>query len=237
MKVDAVSSVNYLNKTDFVQTRKTSAPSFTESPISKSDLAKVPVIVLLAMNPATLNSASPIMTQEVNENRITVLAPETSAVQKSDYIISPVVDGVEQSGNDFVLPQGNPMYVQDFDYFNHKFKVVYASTFKNTDNDIRDIYFYKDGERVNPAIMRGLVYHEDPATGKNFYGAIIRKNIYKDYKCKGSIVSEIELPKFVSDYILKVMNNETKFINNLTMVDLYESKSLRLMKSKVTKYD
>lgn len=235
MKVDAVSSVNYLNRADIGHARRANAPSFAESPISKSDLAKVPVIVLLAMNPATLNSAVPLMTQEANSNKITVLAPETKSVQNTDYVIAPSVDAVEQSGNDFVLPHGNPMRVQDFDYFGHKYKVVYASTTTDDYDDITSIFFYKDGKKTNPADMIGFVYHEDPQTGKNFYGAIIRQRIYKDYKRIGTIESEIELPQFVSDYIIKVMNGETKFINNLSTIDLYKSKSLRLMTSKVTK--
>lgn len=237
MKVDAVSSVNYGNKTNYGLKNARISPTFTENSLNTSDLAKVPVIVMLAMNPATLNSTIPMGPESEVANKIEALAPASKSLDASTYVLSPITDEVEQSGKDFVVPAGNLMYVQNFDYFGHKYNVVYSSTSDSHYDDISNIYFYKDGEKVTPAKMYGLVYHEDPATGKNFYGAIILKEFIKNNKRIGAVESEIELPSYISDFIIKVLNDETKFINNLTTIDLYKSKSLRLKHTRTIKYD
>lgn len=202
-------------------------------------VAKVPVIVLLVMNPATLNSKIPTMPETDNPNKVVMLAPETKSTEKSTYVIAPEVEEAQQSGNDFLLPRETQtaLKIQDFDYLGHKYKVVYASDGDTPENEINNIYFYKDNKKMNPGNLFGLIHHET-VEGKTFEGALIKTPLYRDNKLKAIIESEIELPKYVSDFMYSVINNKTNFKNGLYLVTLYKSSSSLLSPSKITqKFD
>ena len=189
-------------------------------------VAKVPVIVLLAMNPATLNSKIPTMSETDNPNKVVMLAPETKSAEKSTYVISPELQEVEQSGNDFILPRETQtaLKIQDFDYLGHKYKVVYASDGDTPENEINNIYFFKDNRKMNPGNLFGLIHHET-VDGKTFEGALIKTPLYRDNKLKAIKESEIELPQYVSDFMYDIINGKTKYKNGLYLVSLYKSNS------------
>ena len=90
MKVDIVSGIGFRNSNiNFGERKRVHEGAPVSKPSGVSDLAKVPVIVLLAMNPATLNSAIPTMPETDNPNKITILAPETKSSDAATYVISP----------------------------------------------------------------------------------------------------------------------------------------------------
>lgn len=227
MKVDAVSGIGFRNSNiNFGEKQRAHEVAPVSRPSGVSDLAKVPVIVLLAMNPATLNSAIPTMPETDNPNKVVMLAPETKSAEKSTYVIAPEVEETQQSGNDFILPRETQtaLKIQDFDYLGHKYKVVYASDGDTPENEINNIYFFKDNRKMNPGNLFGLIHHET-VEGKTFEGALIKTELYRDNKLKAIMESEIELPKYVSDFMYNVINNKTNFKNGLYLVTLYKSSS------------
>lgn len=240
MKVDAVSGIGFRNSNiNFGEKQRVHGGAPASKPSRGADLAKVPVIVLLAMNPATLNSKIPTMPEADNPNKVVMLAPETKSAEKSTYVISPEVEETQQSGNDFLLPVDSEtaLKIQDFNYLGHKYKVVYASDSDTPENEINNIYFYKDNKKMNPGRLFGLIHHET-VEGKTFEGALIKTPLYRDNKLKAIKESEIELPQYVSDFMYNVINNKTNFKNGLYLVTLYKSSSSLLSPSKITqKFD
>ena len=239
MKVDAVRNLNVVHNYNFGAKEKVEKGSGTDIRRNSSMMTKVPVIVLLAMNPATLNSAIPQMSEIGNPEQIIMLTSEPKSTEKSTYVISPEDQEVEQSGNDFILPRETQtaLKIQDFDYLGHKYKVVYASDSDTPENEINNIYFYKDDKKMNPGNMFGLIHHET-VDGKTFEGALIKTPLYRDNKLKAIKESEIELPKYISDFMYSVINDKTNFKNGLYLVTLYKSSSSLLSPSKITqKFD
>lgn len=227
MKVEAISNLGFRsNNFSFGEKQRVHDNVPVENSNRASDLAKVPVIVLLAMNPATLNSKIPTMPETDSPNQIVMLAPETKSAEKSTYVISPEVEETQQSGNDFLLPSETQtaLKIQDFDYLGHKYKVVYTSDGDTPENEINNIYFYKDNKKMNPGNLFGLIHHET-VEGKTFEGALIKTPLYRDNKLKAIKESEIELPQYVSDFMYDIINGKTKYKNGLYLVSLYKSNS------------
>ncbi len=97
MKVDAVSSIGFRHSNySFGEKQRVQDSAPVSKPSGVSDFAKVPVIVLLAMNPATLNSAIPVMPETDNPNNIVMLAPEQKSVDKNTYVIAPELQDIQQ---------------------------------------------------------------------------------------------------------------------------------------------
>ena len=103
MKVDAVSGIGFRNSNiNFGEKQSVHEGTTVSNSSGVSDLAKVPVIVLLAMNPATLNSAIPTMPETDNPNKITILAPKTKS-SDATYLISPETEELQQDEPPFGL--------------------------------------------------------------------------------------------------------------------------------------
>ena len=240
MKVDAVSGIGFRNSNiNFGEKQRAHEVAPVSKPSGVSDLAKVPVIVLLAMNPATLNSAIQTMPETDNPNKITILAPETKSSDALTYVISPEVEELQQDEPDFILPSSTQtiLYIKDFKYLNHTYKMVCTSDAATSSNTMDNIYMYKDNQKMHPANVIGLVQHQ-VENGNDFVGAILSTEVYKDNKLKGVIHSEIELPKQLSDFIYSVIDGKTKFKNSLNDITLYKSSSPVISSSKiVAKYD
>ena len=96
MKVDAVRNLNVVHNYNFGAKEKTDKEGRISSHRDSSIMTKVPVIVLLAMNPATLSSAIPVMPETDNPNNIVMLAPEQKSVDKNTYVIAPELQDIQQ---------------------------------------------------------------------------------------------------------------------------------------------
>lgn len=144
---------------------------------------------------------------------------------------------ISQSNDNFKLPHSSQkaLYVQNFKYNAHNFVVAYADDGYKKDV-INNIYFYQDGKIDNPALLIGIVHHKSE-DGKESYGAILSRNIYKNNKHTATIDSEIRLPEEISDFIFRVINNESDYKANLKYLKLYKSDSSALMTTKITRYE
>lgn len=97
MKVSSVGSANFgaLNNINF-KSREDKTSQNRVSNVIKSNAVKVPVIVLLAANPATLNSAIPAQPLE-GAKIVQVQSPKASKADAATYTEFSSVDEAQQS--------------------------------------------------------------------------------------------------------------------------------------------
>lgn len=218
MKVDAVSGIGFRNSNiNFGEKQRVHEGAPVSRPSGVSNLAKVPVVVLLAMNPATLNSAIPTMPETDNPNKITILAPETKSVDAATYVIAPETEEVEQSDPPFgwalfrdvtediklnVSAKGNGA----------NYHMVFTAP-RSSNDKINNIYFIKDGSvgsvdpGAHPPKVQTLIYHN---LGKeNFCSVITLESILgPDRKEKGTTLRQIMLDDDSAQKIVDLMSGD-----------------------------
>ena len=150
MKVDAVRNLNVVHNYNFGAKEKTEKEGRISSHRDSSIMTKVPVIVLLAMNPATLSSAIPVMPETDNPNNIVMLAPEQKSVDKNTYVIAPELQDIQQI---------NPPYGWEhfrFGKIQHSSNVVVDGKYN------RDLVFYTPVSMKRQGNVVGEVFIVDP---------------------------------------------------------------------------
>ena len=150
MKVDAVRNLNVVHNYNFGAKEKTDKEGRISSHRDSSIMTKVPLIVLLAMNPATLSSAIPVMPETDNPNNIVMLAPEQKSVDKNTYVIAPELQDIQQI---------NPPYGWEhfrFGKIQHSSNVVVDGKYN------RDLVFYTPVSMKSKGNVVGEVFIVDP---------------------------------------------------------------------------
>jgi hypothetical protein len=150
MKVDAVRNLNLVHNYNFGAKEKNEKEDRIVSQKNSSMMTKVPVIVLLAMNPATLSSAIPVMPETDNPNNIVMLAPEQKSVDKNTYVIAPELQDIQQI---------NPPYGWEhfrFGKIQHSSNVVVDGKYN------RDLVFYTPVSMKRQGNVVGEVFIVDP---------------------------------------------------------------------------
>lgn len=150
MKVDAVRNLNVVHNDNFGAKEKTDKEGRISSHRDSSIMTKVPVIVLLAMNPTTLSSAIPVMPETDNPNNIVMLAPEQKSVDKNTYVIAPELQDIQQI---------NPPYGWEhfrFGKIQHSSNVVVDGKYN------RDLVFYTPVSMKRQGNVVGEVFIVDP---------------------------------------------------------------------------
>ena len=151
MKVEAVSNLGFKsNNFSFGEKQRVHENVPAESSNRASDLAKVPVIVLLAVNPATLNSKIPTMPETDNPNKVVMLAPETKSAEKSTYVIAPGLQEIQQK---------KPPY--GWGYFRFG-KIQHTSNIVIDGKYNRDLVFYTPVSMKSKGNVVGEVFIVDP---------------------------------------------------------------------------
>lgn len=245
MKVDAVSGIGFRNgNINFGEKQRVHEGAPVSRPSGVSDLAKVPVIVLLAMNPATLNSALPTMPETGNLNKITILAPETKSSDATTYVIVPETEEVEQSNPPFgwalfrdvtediklnVPAKGNGA----------NYHMVFTAP-RSSNDKINNIYFIKDGSvgsvdpGDHPAKVQTLIYHN--LGDASFCSVITLENILgPDRMANGTMMREIMIDDASAQKIIDLVSGDTKWKNN-THIQVNEVFDAKIHKSKTVLY-
>lgn len=150
MKVDAVRNLNVVHNYNFGAKEKTDKEGRISSHRDSSIMTKVPVIVLLAMNPATLDSKIPTMPETDNPNKVVMLAPETKSVEKSTYVIAPGLQETQQK---------KPPY--GWGYFRFG-KIQHTSNIVIDGKYNRDLVFYTPVSMKRQGNVVGEVFIVDP---------------------------------------------------------------------------
>jgi len=228
MAISAINSVklNSTNNTAFQGRRhhEEEIPA-GNAPRQAGNLAKVPVIVMLAMSPINASSGQPQIA-ELNKKALTELV-EANAPE-------PAVNEVTQSRNnrpDVCSPEKVVMQ-KSFVSGGKEYTMYYtdssATKDKKADTWVTHIYFvpedhkvYKDsfGHDINdPPKLIGLRFH-DVGKGKEFVGAIIQEEVYdsrntRGYNKNGEIrlyKKEIRLPDDIADGLWVLYEGSGKF--------------------------
>ena len=204
-------------------------------------LAKVPVIVLLAMNPATLNSKIPTMPETDNPNKVVMLTPEPKSAEKSTYVISPDVEETQQSDPTYgwgMLSKVNILHQRNAYVNGAKYHLVYATSGKDDKKDVTNVYLFKDGSysskdpSIPPPKIIKLIYH-NIGDGKEFLGAVVYEEVVDKFgNYKGTMKYELKLDDDSATHLINFCQDKSS-MKNSTQFYIVESDSPKLMPLKV----
>lgn len=223
MVVAPVSNVNlksYRNNVHFGQRAEDDGQDRVQhTPKKASNFVKVPVIVMMAMSPAMLNSISSAQAQDNNYEGIELLAmaspsaaPQSTSSTYSSTRSSYVRPSITQYEKRFTT--GGTTYTM---YYVHPNKESYPNS-----KNVTEIYFVPAGytpmnpyressDRNIPPRMVGLKYH-DLGAGKEFVGVVVNERKYnKSANTVSYYEKEIKLPENISDELMDLYKGRTRF--------------------------
>ena len=206
----------------------------------------VPVVVLMAMNPALLNTAATknnLQGEEEHLNMITMVSPsKTVEPEEATYVMSPKVEETQQAPKK--APYGWELFLQDTIVGVHKghnglgdFDMVYTNE-KDDIESVSDVYIVeKEGWRGEPAkpVIAAFhpprVYkliHHDLGRDKEFCGVVTHEHIIdKNGNYVGKYEKEIPLDDETAQKLIDLVLGHSKWKNN-TFIKIYKTKSEHL---------
>ena len=247
MAILPVSSVSFgrRNTVSFVQQDKSK-----DLPINTGmtpSLGKsIPVIVLMAMNPALLNSAatmSNLQGEEENPNLITMAEPaQNFEIDDATYVMQPETIGKSQSVNK--PPYGWEIFELDdiVDSYHGKnalgsFDMVYTNNRIDESGSISDVYIIQKSRDIpakpefHPPRVYKLLYH-NIGKGKEFCGVITKEDLLDESgKYLGSLETEIKLDDDTAQKLIDLITGHSNWKNN-TGIRIYETTSNMLRPGK-----
>ena len=198
-----------------------------------------PILVLLAMNPATLNSEVPNKYMPMNDQELTEVVAPIPAAEVS------TIDFREAQASQQSYPLGWA-YFQDrtireiVPTIGGKRQAYFVLLGSGSDASNKDVYsvYYVDAESKDdnlhhyPPLVKGLVYH-NLGEGKEFLGVKLEERLYHDKnspnRMTGIMYSEVKLyDEKSAQYMLDLLTNDTKW-NNKTNIGYSETTSPRVM--------
>ena len=238
MAIAAVNGVNLTHGYNAAFTGKKSSKNVSpaEHGGSSTALKSVPVIIMLAMNPATLNSGVPEKYMPMNSEQLTEVVAQIPTTDVSTINLMEVT-GAKKIENPFKgIKYFDDVLLQDIKpaYSNgEKFSLVLAGHYGDgkDNNIVRKVYFVKDGETrptpmIEPSFITELVYHNiDDA----FLGVKVKKPVYDSHSVyKGAILREYRLDDESAQFLLDLRTNDTEW-NNKTNIKFSITESARVM--------
>lgn len=212
---------------------------------SSNNLAKVPVIVLIAMSPVMMNAKTPVTNlSEMDEAKTEMVAPIP--------IDSEELDEATTIAPDFSNPQnaqkkapfgvtsllGQKIYHYDTFMKDGKKHYIVYSGISNGDY-VSWVSVFPEGfdgvkEKKQLPYVRELVYH-DLGKGKEYCGIIvITHQILKNGKSK-TIKEEVRIPNEVAQNLIDFMAGDTE-MKNMSSISYSKTKSPNLRQTKVEIY-
>ena len=191
------------------------------SPLGKT----VPVVVLMAMNPALSNTAATknnLQGEEGNPNTITMVSPsKTVEPEEATYVMFPKVDETQQN-----YPLGvaffsdlNIQKIQPAIGNGVKANIVLTGSSTGIDGIYYVKHSYKDNSIVHmPPEITGLIYH-NTGDGKEFMGIELYEVIYKDRTDKPSkiIEREVKIDDEAAQLLVDLLIGKTQWTNFNTL--------------------
>lgn len=222
MKVEAINGVNYRSNFTFGERIKTdnehkNYESTSSSPLKA--LQKVPVIVLLAMNPATLNSAIPTQPEADNPDQIVMVEAEHSTSVKS-----PQVESTQKSNAPFGWEIFNSK-LEDIKFSmpatgnGAPYHLVFTAP-KNVNDRIDNVYLVKDGRPGSirmgdhPAEVLEFRFHNLGSDEENFGSVITLESMLGPDRTEiGTMMREIMIEEPEGQKIVDLLMGNTKWKN------------------------
>lgn len=212
---------------------------------SSNNLAKVPVIVLMAMSPAMMNAKTPV-------NNLSEMEGEKTEIITPISIASEELDEMTASSSVFSEPRpeqvkapfgvtsllGNKIHHFDSFKINGKKHYIVYSGMENADYVDR-VSFFPEGFKamqngVQLPVVQELVYH-DLGKGKEYCGIIVRTTQrLKNGEFKIT-KKEVRLPNEVAQNLIDFMADDTK-MKNRTSISYSKTKSPQIRPTKVEIY-
>ncbi len=237
MKVEAIGNLNLSKNYNFGTREKTHEGDKVDNHRDSSMMTKVPLIVLLAMNPATLNSAIPMSPDFDNPNQIVMLAPQV----KKDELSYTTFQEAQQSEYPYgwasleyymikkVISGKNSFFSYD----------ILFTTSKNAgidpEKEITDIFMIKKGARTakseytKPPKIEGVVHHK-LQDGREFYTVkLFERSLDQDGIEIGAMRYETRIDNESAKELVKLLTNQTRW-ENTTLIKLTETDTPSIMK-------
>ena len=241
MAILPVSSVDFNARSNVSFARKNDSEGAPADRGMTAPLGKtVPVIVLMAMNPALLNSAatmSNLQGEEENPNLITMAEPaQNFEIDDATYVMQPEVEEVQQN-----YPLNVAYFSQDAKIQQiipcvgngEKGNLVFAkSNYRGKDNEIHEIFYIKQSYKSKalhgkPPWIVSLNYH-NLGGEKDFMGALVIAQ-FPD----GSYQErEVRLDDDSAQQIVNLLIGKTKWTNK-TGIGYSETNSPELMRAQL----
>ncbi|MDO4209223.1 MAG: hypothetical protein Q4E44_06115 [bacterium] len=209
---------------------------------SSSNLAKVPVVVMIAMSPAMLNAKTPIKglpeLEGAKTEYVTALPVETPEIDEMTATPSFNAPEIQQD-----FPFGEKRLsmnkIQDSSTFVQngvKYNMVFAAD-RTDDKEVRYIYIFPNGYNASPTKslpqVKELIYH-DLGSDKEFCGVILRTSVKKE-NGRVTTYKEMRLPDEIAQKIIDLKANYTEF-DNRTNIKYSKIQSANLRQPRILNY-
>lgn len=250
MKVNAITGTNFSGLNNSVKFKgseeKTSNNNISD--VIRSNAVRVPVIVLLAANPATLNSSIPA--KPIEGNRIEVAQTKSDPeIDEATFTDFPAVREAQQSDAPFGWKSLSTLYKvvssapATASY--HKCDMVFAAEKQkgyDYSKDVSNVFIITRGftppksAYVKPEEVRELVYH-NTGDDNDFYAVkVFGPMIDSKGNNIGVYTDEEPIDIDTADRLVNFLNNSTN-LNNETKITYSETSSPHCMDRKNERYE
>ncbi len=208
---------------------------------SSNNLAKVPVIVLMAMSPAMMNAKTPVNNlSEMEGEKTEIITPISIDSEELDVMTaSPSVFSEprpEQVKAPFGVAEliGRKIYkAETFVSKGQKYYIVYSG--RQNSKYVNSVTVFPEGFRNENGkllpIVHELIYH-DLGKGKEFCGVFVSADtVLKNGKVK-NVREEIRLPNEVAQNLIDFMAGDTE-MKNMSSISYSKTQSPHLRPTKV----
>lgn len=197
-----------------------------QSPRRASNLATVPVVVLMAMTPGMLNGKQPVTIMPANDMNMTEVLAQTPSLNMEKTYMTNVTQYSKQNGID--LSGFDPAEIQYKQYYTvngKKWVMVWSDAGKDKfakKNMVASIDFVSEDYRQikdeygwnanNPPMLLKMIYHNLGDENKNFISVITRETVCdSNGKNKDYVTKEYRLPDDVANKLIDLFVGDTEF--------------------------
>lgn len=222
MSIMAVSGVKLTNNaynTVFTGKRRNTENEVVQRDGGSNAMKRVPVVVMLAMSPAMLNSSVPEQYMPMNAQELTEVVAQIPA-EDAATIDFAQVQQTKQSPFPKIayFNERSSVFIKDVvSATGNKVPVKIVLTGYNPGKDVDIVHYIEDDyedadENSIPPWIYELVYH-DLGSDKEFLGAKIKQNFYdpKTGKYKSAMIREVRLDDVSAQYLLDLTTGDTKW--------------------------
>ena len=202
-----------------------------------NSLAKVPVIVMLAMAPMMSDGKKPAQIMPIDNKALTEVLAQAPA---NPMIVENVPQIRElRSGIKAIDEQYHIHHICNVTGNGQKGRLIFAdyNTNDKADKDIYKIFYVEDRYanknygRLNPPHVVGLIYH-DLGPGKEFCGIKIHDNRFDEKYNIDTHEYEVRINDEAAQKVIDLLTGDTEW-NNVTFIRFEETKSQNLLNPRV----
>jgi len=204
-----------------------------EKDLKSSKLAKVPVVVMIAMSPAMLNAKTPAMGLPELEGAKTemVAALPVESEELMAKTVAPNFEPTEVQQNGVIVNRYPGVSLRrhelfDLSTFNYKGKKYYMGLQKWDNDLVGKVVICAEGDKRKTLLpyVTDFIIHEPP--NGEMFGSVMVRTVSMDKNIKNT-VEEIKLSDECAQKIMDLLANDSKWKNGTT-IKYIETKSTRI---------